>query len=70
MPDELKDKEKKRLEKEIEKQTKQVESLKAKLANPNFIERAPEDLVLQTKSNLEESQSNLKELEKKFTLLV
>ncbi len=43
-----------RLNKELEKSTKQIESLKAKLANENFVSKAPAHVVNNFKNNLQE----------------
>jgi len=51
-PKELQKKEKHRLQKEQEKIKKQILSFKNKLSNPNFVTRAPKDLVAQTEDAL------------------
>jgi valyl-tRNA synthetase len=67
LPAELKEREKGRLLKEIEKLQKQIEGNKTKLSMPQFIERAPESLVEQTKSKLQEDESLLREINHKLT---
>ncbi len=62
LPKELKDEEKKRLAKEIEKQHKQIDSLQLKLNNEHFLKKAPQELVEQTKLTLKQAQVNLNEL--------
>ncbi len=49
--------EKLRLQKEIDKNTKELEKITSKLANPAYAERAPKDLV-------ERDTTRVKELEK------
>jgi len=67
LPAELKEREKGRLVKEIEKLQKQIEGNKTKLSMPQFIERAPESLVEQTKLKLQEDESLLAEITHKLT---
>lgn len=62
IPEEMREKEQKRLLKEKEKLEKQIASLRAKLSNPHFAEKAPKDLVNQTKATLAKHQTSLKEL--------
>ncbi|MCK4496437.1 MAG: valine--tRNA ligase [Candidatus Aminicenantes bacterium] len=58
------DQERKRLEKEISKINLEVEKIEDRLRNENFLNRAPEDLVRETKTRLyelEEKRTKLKE---------
>ncbi|MCB1110728.1 MAG: valine--tRNA ligase, partial [Chlamydiia bacterium] len=55
LPSDLLEKEKNRLEKEQEKLQVQITSLKKQLANPNFVERAPQELVQKTQASLQEA---------------
>lgn len=56
------DKEKKRLESEKKRIEGIVKGLRAKVANKNFMDRAPEAVVKQTKDQLENMESQLKEV--------
>ena len=51
-----------RLEKEIGKIRKDTERIEAKLSNPNFIEKAPEPVVLKERTKLEDQRSALTKL--------
>jgi valyl-tRNA synthetase len=51
-----------RLEKEIGKIRKDMDRIEAKLGNPNFVEKAPEAVVLKERSKLEDQQSALAKL--------
>ena len=66
LPKELQEKEFAWLEKEKEKITNQIESLKKQLSNPNFIERAPKELVDKTKQNLTSLETTLTEISEKL----
>ncbi len=55
--------EKARLEKEIEKITNGISGVEKKLANAEFVEKAPEALVAQEKNKLEEYRATLKKLQ-------
>ncbi len=59
LPEEFQEREKERLAKEKEKLEKQIASLKNQLNNPNFVERAPKELVEKTKTQLEEAERKL-----------
>ena len=61
--------EKKRLAGERDRVTKVLAGLKGKLANPNFADRAPEDVVQQTKEQLANMASQLKSLEQNLEAL-
>ena len=45
--------EKSRLQKALDKLTKEIGGLKGRLDNPNFARSAPEDVVMEARSNLE-----------------
>ena len=60
LPEEMREKEKARIEKEKTKLKAQIEGLEKKLANPNFAEKAPQKLVENTKALLAELQQKLK----------
>lgn len=66
LPLELQEKEYQRLTKELEKQKKQAESLQARLSNPDFLARAPKELVDQTESNLLTAKTQILSLENKL----
>ncbi|ALG68564.1 valine--tRNA ligase [Beggiatoa leptomitoformis] len=53
----------KRLAKEVEKIAKDLDKLTAKLENPQFIERAPADIVAKERQRVAEMQSAVQELE-------
>ncbi len=57
-----KDAERARLQREIDKLTKQCQASENKLANPNFIQRAPAAVVAKEKTKLEELQQALEKL--------
>jgi len=54
--------EEKRLQKEINKKTKESEQMESKLANPNFVERAPEAVVQKEREKLAENVSAVNNL--------
>lgn len=54
----------KRLEAKLAKEEKELNRLEKKLANKNFIERAPEEVVEETREKLEASKSNCERLKK------
>ncbi len=64
-----KNKEKKRLEKEIENTIKYLNSLQTKLNNQSFIQNAPNNIINQEKEKLNKQKENLKNLEQKLKLL-
>ncbi len=45
--------EKARLQKALDKLTKEINGLKGRLDNPNFVKSAPEDVIIEARSNLE-----------------
>lgn len=57
LPEELKVQEKRRLEKELERHLAQASALEGKLANPDFLSRAPQELVQKTTTSLLETKS-------------
>ena len=59
LPKELLEKEKNRLIKEQEKLDQQIVSLQKQLANTNFVERAPKELVEKTQASLKEAEEKL-----------
>ena len=54
--------EKLRLEREVEKQQKEMDKINTMLGNPNFVERAPAEVLEQNRRRLEELQENLGKL--------
>jgi valyl-tRNA synthetase len=58
-----------RLNKEIEKLEKDVARLEGKLANPNFVDKAPEAVVNKEKEKLVQAQSALKKLKQQLASL-
>ncbi|TVQ82903.1 MAG: valine--tRNA ligase [Micavibrio sp.] len=56
------DQERARLKKEIEKVETEIEKIKKKLSNENFLQKAPEDVVEEQKSRLAEAEDALKKL--------
>ncbi|MDJ0651739.1 MAG: valine--tRNA ligase [Simkaniaceae bacterium] len=62
LPEEFQDREKERLAKEKEKLDKQIASLKNRLNDPNFVRRAPKELVEKTKAQLAEAETKLVDL--------
>ncbi|MCA9485775.1 MAG: valine--tRNA ligase, partial [Nanoarchaeota archaeon] len=59
LPESLQEKEKERLAKEKEKLEKQIASLKSRLSNPQFVEKAPQELVEQIRAQLKEAEDKL-----------
>jgi valyl-tRNA synthetase len=59
----------KRLSAEFDRVTKILGGIQAKLANPSFADRAPEDVVLQTKEQFENMTSQLKSLRQNIDAL-
>ncbi|MCB1068409.1 MAG: class I tRNA ligase family protein, partial [Simkania sp.] len=66
LPQELIEKELKRLEKEKEKCIAQIDLTKKQLSNPNFVERAPKELVEKTEQQLKDLEKLLQDIEKKL----
>jgi valyl-tRNA synthetase len=63
------DKERKRLEQEKTRVSKVIAGIQAKLSNPNFVDRAPEDVIVTTKAQFENMTSQLKSLEQNLASL-
>ncbi len=63
------DAERTRLEKEIDRLQQLLEAIEKKLANPQFVERAPKDVVLYEKTKLENFKANLEKLKKNLQLI-
>jgi valyl-tRNA synthetase len=61
--------EKKRLSGERDRVTKVLAGIKAKLENPNFADRAPEDVIQQTKEQYSNMTNQLKSLEQNLEAL-
>lgn len=61
--------EKKRLSGERDRVTKILAGIKAKLENPNFADRAPEDVLMQTKEQFANMTTQLKSLEQNIEAL-
>jgi valyl-tRNA synthetase len=61
--------EKSRLTKALEKLTKEIAGLKGRLNNPNFARSAPEDVVMEAKSNLEAREDEAAKLQAALTRL-
>ncbi|MCH9632437.1 MAG: Valine--tRNA ligase [Chlamydiae bacterium] len=66
LPLDLLQKEKERLLKEQLKKTQNLEVLSKKLSNPNFVERAPKELVEKQKDLIEQTKDELQTIEKKL----
>jgi valyl-tRNA synthetase len=62
--------EKSRLGKEIERVTRMVKSVSAKLSNNTFLERAPEEVIERERDKLQNFTLTLEKLEKNYSLLV
>lgn len=69
LPQELREKEQVRLNKEKEKTHINIEKLSSKLQNQDFIQRAPEDLVVKQKALLQAEQEKLQEIISKLQQL-
>ncbi|MCH1429666.1 MAG: valine--tRNA ligase [Chlamydiales bacterium] len=69
LPDNLKEAEAKRLEKEKVKLESNIEKLQNKLQNENFLQRAPKELVQQQNELLTKNQAELNELQVKLAKL-
>lgn len=63
------EKEKKRLESEIVRIGKIVKGLESKLNNKSFVDRAPEDVLIQTRSQLENMAGQIESLRKNLSSL-
>ena len=49
-----------RLEKDLNKAQKEIESLSGRLANKNFVNKAPKEVVEECRSNLTESEAQVR----------
>ena len=49
-----------RLEKDLNKAQKEIESLSGRLANKNFVDKAPKDVVEECRANLTESEAQVR----------
>jgi len=67
LPEELREKERLRLEKHQEKLIKQQNQGRSQLANESFVERAPKELVEKCKANLKAVESELAEVGQKLS---
>lgn len=67
LPKELQDKEKIRLQKELEKLETLIVSLQKKLADESFLSRAPTELVEKTKNTLIDSEKKQSEMKEKLS---
>ncbi len=65
-----KEEESKRLEKEIGKLKKDIERAEAKLHNPNFVDKAPPEVVDKEKAKLADTLSTLRKLEQQLEKMV
>jgi len=64
LPPELQAKEKERLAKQLQKLQEKRENLEKRLANPSFIERAPEHLVQEVRDQLSQAISEASQISK------
>ena len=55
--------EKSRLQKTLDKLTREIGGLKGRLDNPNFVKSAPEDVVMEASANLEARQEEAGKLQ-------
>jgi valyl-tRNA synthetase len=65
LPDSLVEKEKQRLQKELEKAERLLESTRAKLAQPEFRARAPQELVAKLETTAEQTERLIAEIHTK-----
>jgi len=66
LPEEMREKERLRLEKQQEKLIQQQHQARTKLANENFIQKAPKEFVEQCQQNLKQIETQLFEIGKKL----
>jgi valyl-tRNA synthetase len=69
LPEEMKEKEKVRLTNQQEKLELQLKDLEIKLSNSDFVEKAPKQLVDNTKKSLSDIQLKLTEIQEKLQKL-
>lgn len=69
LPEEMREKEKNRLTTSLEKLETQLRDLQAKLANTEFMEKAPQAFVNNTQKACSETQAKLKEIQAKLAQL-
>jgi len=69
IPEEIHAKYKKNLEDRILKLGQEINTLEARLRNPNYVEKAPKELVDETKSQLETKQKLLDDMKAEFELV-
>lgn len=69
LPQELIEQEKKRLLKEEQKRLQNLEVLNKKLSNPNFVEKAPKELVEKQKALIHEQEEALRQIKDKLERL-
>lgn len=69
LPEELQQKERKRLIKEQEKLEKNQQRLEKQLANQEFCQRAPQELIAKQEGQLEQTKQELKEISQKLLQL-
>jgi valyl-tRNA synthetase len=67
LPEELIAQEKSRLEKEFERLKVSVEKSKSQLANENFVQNAPAELVEKHRKQWEQAQNELQEIERRLS---
>ena len=69
IPEEIHAKYKKNLEDRILKLGQEINTLEARLRNPNYVEKAPKELVDETKSQLETKEKLLDDMKAEFELV-
>ncbi len=69
LPEEMREKERTRLQKVQEKLIKQEKQLRAKLANDSFVQKAPPELVENTKNSLAQIENQLIDISKNLEKL-
>ncbi len=69
LPEELRGQERERLQKEVDRITKDCDRLEGKLNNPNFAAKAPADVILKEKEKLAAQKNELEQLKAKLAAL-
>ena len=69
IPEEIHTKYKKNLEDRILKLGQEINTLEARLRNPNYVAKAPKELVDETKSQLETKEKLLSDMKAEFELV-